>query len=459
MMELHDKQSEESLIGAAMINSAVIPACREIVSAGDFAVPEYAAIWAVIERLADDPDSDVNLVTVAAACRVAGSTTTPADISRLTDAVAGSTRHAAHTATVVHGLADKRRIADILARATAGLASKSTSHGAARAIVESLESIAVDATRDPWLGMVEATSVTTALLANPQRGVSTGIQRLDDLRVAFRPGDYVILGGQTSHGKSAMALNMLLAAAAAGTPCYLFSLEMPASSIMERIWACLGRVPLSLIRDGGAGLDGGQQIALKRAQTTAQSLPIRINDTAGIGVDDVRACAADAPDGSLIVIDYIGLMTPATGAGAYGSKVHEVSATSLALQRIARDHNVTLLALSQLSRKSDARTDKAPMLSDLRDSGSLEQDAGLVLLVSLPSRYDATEPATRGVLTVAKHRQGECGTVEMHWEGQYTLFSQQTLSTFPVDTPPAVVARRQDRSKPKQYNYAGAQTQ
>lgn len=459
-VELHDKTAEQSLLGSILISGTVYPLCRQIVSAADFSVPEYAAIWRVIEQIADSDGGDINLITVSAAVSRSDIHATAAEVAKLTDAVQGSTRHTPHLAAHVRSLADKRRISDICARAVAGLTSAESSHGAASELISELEQLATNSRADGFVGMLDATTRTKKLHAQPLAATSTGIQRLDDLRVQFHPGDYVILGGQTSHGKSAMALNMLLAAAKSGVPCFLFSLEMPVSAVMERVWSCLGGVPLPLVRQGpSAPLSPSQGLSLRTAQATAQALPIKINDRAGIGLDDVRACATAAPEGSLIVIDYIGLMTPARGASAYGSKVHEVSATSLGLQRIARDHNVTLLALSQLSRKSDGRVDKSPQLSDLRDSGSLEQDASVVMLVSLPHRYDAGEPDTRAVLTVAKHRQGECGSVEMHFEGQFTRYTQATLATTPASSLAAKNATRPpgiNRTQPKRYNYAGA---
>jgi replicative DNA helicase len=459
-MDLHDKSAEESLIGSVMISGAIFAAVRDVARPADFSVPEYAELWRVIGTLADGDPDGINIVTVAAAARHAEIRITPADISRLTDAVAGSIKHTPHVAELIHDLADRRRIVEACARTVAGLSVSSSSHSAARELVDALDVLATDTSQDAFIGMDAATDETIERLASPSATTSTGIRRLDDLGVQFHRGDYVILGGQTSHGKTAMACSFMIAAAQAGTPCFLFSLEMPVSAVMQRLWACLGAVPLSTIRQGSRGtLSASQRADLASAQDKARALPIRINDKAGISLDDVRACAAGAPAGALVVVDYIGLMTASSDARAYGSKVHEVSAMSLGLQRIARDCDVTLLALSQLSRKSDGRTDKAPQLSDLRDSGSLEQDASLVMLVSLPHRYDAAEPETRAVLTVAKHRQGECGSVEMHYDGAHTRFTQATLSTMELPdaaTVSAMASRNLDRTRPKQYDYAGA---
>jgi replicative DNA helicase len=276
-----------------------------------------------------------------------------------------------------------------------------------------------------------------------QRGVPTGIEGLDAMLGGLRSGQLVVLGARPAVGKSAMALNVALAAARAGIGVALFSLEMSADELGERLLANLTGITGTRIRDGR--LAQGEWDRLVAARHDLDALPIHVDATGGLTVERirlrVRALARKSPI-ALVVIDHLGLLAPQVGFERAGI-VAATEANSKAAKITAKDLGVSVLALSQLNRALEGRDDKRPGLADLRWSGSIEQDADSViflhreevhLLAREPSRRaDETdakhavriaawraainEVAGRGELIVAKQRRGPTGTVPIRFDG------------------------------------------
>ena len=255
-------------------------------------------------------------------------------------------------------------------------------------------------------------------------GLPTGLHDLDRILLGFQPGTLNILGARPAMGKSALALRIAVhAAQAAAKPVLFFSLEMGAAELAQRVLASEARVDSTLLRNGRVTQNDWQKIGLALGTL---SVPLIIDDSPGTSVAAIRARARRtvSREGGLglIVIDYLQLM------GADDNKPEnrqlEVSEISRKLKLLAREFGIPVLALSQLSRALEARTDKRPTLSDLRESGALEQDADVVMFLYRDEVYNPESKEAKGAaeLNVAKHRAGPLGKVRLSWISGYTRF-------------------------------------
>ena len=255
-------------------------------------------------------------------------------------------------------------------------------------------------------------------------GLATGLHDLDRILLGFQPGTLNILGARPAMGKSALALRMAVhAAQAAAAPVLFFSLEMGATELAQRVLASEARVDATLLRNGRVTQNDWQKIGLALGTL---SVPLIIDDSPSTSVAAIRARARRtmSREGglALIVIDYLQLM------GADDNKPEnrqlEVSEISRKLKLLAREFGIPVLALSQLSRALESRSDKRPTLSDLRESGALEQDADVVMFLYRDEVYNAESRESKGVaeVQVAKHRAGPLGKVRLSWIAGYTRF-------------------------------------
>ena len=256
-------------------------------------------------------------------------------------------------------------------------------------------------------------------------GVRTLYSDLDSKTAGFQKGDLIIVAARPSMGKSALALNIALNSASV-TPgaIAIFSLEMPAEQVATRLLAAKSKVEIQKLRTGS--LNDEEWSRLNEASQQLKKQNFYIDDTPGIKVSEMYAKARKlAQDEGLymIIVDYIQLIQ---ATGKSDSRQQEVSEISRRLKAMARELNVPVIALSQLSRSVEARQDKRPMLSDLRESGALEQDADLVLFLYRDAYYNREEdnPETREdvELILAKHRNGPTGKVTLAFEKEINAF-------------------------------------
>ncbi|MFV1985773.1 MAG: replicative DNA helicase [Gemmatimonadota bacterium] len=260
-------------------------------------------------------------------------------------------------------------------------------------------------------------------------GVPTGFPELDNMTAGFQPGDLIVLAGRPSMGKTALALNFAQhAAIEAEVPVAVFSLEMSKESLVQRLLCAEGRVDSSRLRRGSLQDDEYQRLAT--AAGLLNTAPVWIDDTPSISALEVRAKARRLTaevDLGLIVVDYMQLMT---GPSRAENRQQEISAISRGLKAVAKELGVPVLALSQLSRAPEQRTgDHRPRLSDLRESGAIEQDADLVLFIFREEVYKSREEveqdptlAGRAELIIGKQRNGPTGGLGLYFHKSYTLF-------------------------------------
>ena len=254
-------------------------------------------------------------------------------------------------------------------------------------------------------------------------GVPTGFTALDNMLTGLHGGELVILGARPSMGKTSLAMNIAAhAALMAGKSVAVFSLEMPREQIALRVLCSEARVDMQKVRQGT--LSGDDWMRLARSIGPMANAPLYIDDTAGITPSQLRSrCRRLMMDKGLdlIVLDYLGLMR---ADGKSENRQLEVSEISRSLKAIALELKVPVLACAQLSRASTTRDNKRPALSDLRDSGSIEQDADVVMFIHREGYYDPEcEEKNVGEIIVQKQRNGPLGTVKVAWLSEYTTYA------------------------------------
>ena len=256
-------------------------------------------------------------------------------------------------------------------------------------------------------------------------GVSTGFCRFDDLIGGLVAPRFIILGARPGTGKTALVLCVAKNAAEAGIPVLFFSLEMGNDELIFRLFCIYASVNTECLQAGYVNETDWQMVESARDQIA--SLPIHIQDRPALDIVQMQAMARRAVRRhgvGLVIVDYISLAR-AKQAKGYGRE-REVSAISAGLKQMAKQCNVPVLALAQLNREVEKRTVKRPQLSDLRESGSLEQDADQVMFLYHEHKYNKSKPANVIELNLAKNRHGRTGKIYLQWEPKFTRFSNLT---------------------------------
>ncbi|MDQ3123516.1 MAG: replicative DNA helicase [bacterium] len=257
------------------------------------------------------------------------------------------------------------------------------------------------------------------------RGVPTGYKDLDNVLAGFQPSDLVVLAARPSMGKTALALNLAHnVALKAELPVLMFSLEMSKEQLVDRLLASEAGVNAWNLRTGNLTDDDFERIG--QAMGSLSEAQIYIDDSPGITVSDMRTKArreAHQRPLGLIIVDYLQLMSGGSRFGGDSNRVQEISEISRGLKGIARELNVPVLALSQLSRSVESRNPQIPQLADLRESGSIEQDADVVAFIYREEYYNPeTENKNIARILIKKHRNGPTGDVELYFDREKQRF-------------------------------------
>ena len=274
-------------------------------------------------------------------------------------------------------------------------------------------------------------------------GVTSGFPDLDKMTLGFQRSDLIIIAARPSMGKTAFVLNIAQnAAIERNVPVAVFSLEMSREQLLLRMLASEGRVDAQRIRSGKLTPDDDAQLA--RAAGFLGNAPIWVDDSPGLSVYDIRSRARRlkaSSDVGLIIVDYLQLISSAAGIE---NRTQEISQISRALKMLAKEIDTPVIALSQLSRSVEQRTDKRPLLSDLRESGSIEQDADVVMFIYRPEYYEGAydEAGNPRVLKdtnipldglaeiiISKQRNGPTGMARLNFRKQFTRFESYTART------------------------------
>ena len=425
--------AEKSLLGAILIDQEVLIDVVEIVKATDFYDKKHGKIFAGMIRLYQNHEG-VDLITVTDELKknghldeIGGSTY----LAELTNHVP-TAAHASSYAEIVSQAAVRRRLikasADInslafdenltvpqlLGQSEAELFSVSDS-----SLKQDLTSISD--ILDTSFDRINDLYVNKGVL----RGVKTGYRDLDNMTAGLQRSDLIILAARPAMGKTTLVTNLAYNVATIEKKTVLFfSLEMSKEQLIDRMLADAAGVDSWNIRTGNLSEEDFAKLA--EASGEMAEAPIFIDDTPGVSVLEMRTKARRAAhDGELglIIIDYLQLMQGSGSAQANGNRVQEVSEISRGLKLLARELNVPVIALSQLSRSVESRSPQIPQLADLRESGSIEQDADIVMFIYREAYYNPeTERENITDLILAKHRHGPTGTVELYFHPERLRF-------------------------------------
>lgn len=431
----YNLEAEESLLGAMLLSKDAIADAIEICQSTDFYKPSHQHIFDALVAAWNRGDP-ADTVTIADELKRKDRLDEVGGLSKLMALQAGcpAISSAANYARIVTDMADLRRsiaVATDIAERAYGLPEDVEDHlDLAEQQVFELRRRQGEAVQPVAAGL-DAMLQRLDELANPGgiNGLATGFRDLDGILSGIKGSNLVIVGARPGMGKTAFGLNV---AASVGMkqnlPVLLFSLEMSCEEVIERLAISEAKIDSARMRNGK--LLEKDWDNLPEAVKRLSSAPIYIDDNPNVTVMEIRARArrVKAREGlSLIVVDYLQLMS--SGRGRSENRQVEISEISRSLKILARELEVPVIALSQLSRNLEMRTDKRPMLSDLRESGALEQDADVVLFIYRDEVYNP-DSADRGIaeIIVAKHRSGPTGVASLAWISSWMKFADLAKS-------------------------------
>ncbi|MGB2953400.1 MAG: replicative DNA helicase [Gaiellaceae bacterium] len=425
-------EAEESVLGAMMLSPGAIGAVSEVLDAGDFYRESHAKIYRAALSLFARGEP-VDAITLVDELEERGELDDVGGKVRMHElaALVPASSNAGHYGRIVHEMATLRgliRVGGEISRLGWERQAETTE------LVDRAEHVLFELSQARVSSefshieelLKESFERITALYeaGADVTGVPSGFRDLDRLTSGFQPGNLIIVAARPSMGKSALALCF---AANLGvryeTTVAMFTLEMSKSEVTQRLMCSEAKVESNRLRTGKLGPDDWPR--LTAACDKLSKAPVYVDDTGSITMMEIRSKArrlkSQHPDLGLIVVDYLQLMT--SGASVE-NRVQEVSQISRQLKVLARDLDVPVLALSQLSRAVEQRHDKRPVLSDLRESGSLEQDADLVFFIYRDEYYnDESDQQGLAEVHLAKHRNGPTDTIKLSFLKRYAKFA------------------------------------
>jgi len=434
----HDVLAEQSTLGGMLLSKDAIADVIETVRGGDFYVPKHEVIFeAILSLYSHGEPADVvavtdELIKTGELQRAGG-----VDYLHTLTSIVPTAANAGYYASIVSERALLRRLVEAGTRIAQmgyqgqGEALDLVNNAQAEIYnvtgsTESEDYVPLTIAVDAAVGEMEAASGRDGQMT----GVPTGFAQMDQLTNGLHPGQLIIIAARPALGKSTLALDFARAAAIHNDmPAIFFSLEMGRSEIAMRLMSAEAQVPLQAMRKGTLDRRDWTTIAATRGKIN--DAPLYIDDSPNMTLVEIRAKCRRLKQRvglKLIVIDYLQLMT---SGKRVESRQQEVSEFSRALKLLAKELGVPVIALSQLNRGPEQRADKKPALSDLRESGSLEQDADMVILLHREAAYEKENPrAGEADLIVAKHRNGPTDTVTVAFQGHFSRFADMAVGDF-----------------------------
>ena len=429
----HSIEAEQSVIGSMLMDREAIIAASEIVTGEDFYQHQYGIMFESMTELFNE-GKPVDLVTLQDRLKEKD---VPPEVSSL--------EFVRDIITTVPTSANVKSYANIVReKAVLRRLIKVNEEIANDCYLgrESLETILAD-TEKKIFDLLQSRSsgdfvpirqVVLNVLENIERasktkdtvtGVPTGFIDLDYKTSGFQPSDFILIAVRPSMGKTAFVLNVVdHVTVSRGTPCMVFSLEMSKEQLVNRMLSMESNVDSQKLRTGT--LTDSDWDAVVEGVGVIGSSKLIIDDTPGISITELRSKCRKAKlehDIGIVIIDYLQLMTGSGGRGS-DNRQQEISEISRSLKALARELQAPVVALSQLSRACETRTDHRPMLSDLRESGAIEQDADVVMFLYRDDYYNKdSEMKDMAEVIIAKQRNGPIGTVNLVWMPQYTKFA------------------------------------
>ena len=432
----HSIEAEQSVLGGLLLDSTAWDRVADVLRGDDFYRPDHRIIFEGIGQLAAQ-GKPCDAVTVSEQLERSGQLGAAGGLAYLAT-LARDTPTAANVRAYADIVRERSLLRQLLVAGTEIAASVFNNEGeTARELVDVAEgrvfAIAEQGARGRNEGAVSVTTLMPDLIDkidewhnNPDglRGLPTGFDEFDRKTGGLRAGDLVVVAGRPSMGKTTFAVNMAEYAALKGdvkASVAIFSMEMPAEQLMTRMLSSIGRVHLGHIRSGKISDEDWPRITGAAGQLA--DAKIFIDETPGLTPTELRARArrVSREHGlGLVVVDYLQLMQV---PGTQENRATEIAEISRGLKALAKELKVPVIALSQLNRGVEQRVDKKPVMSDLRESGAIEQDADMILLIYREEVYDKNT-TKKGIaeIDLAKHRNGETGTFLLTFQGQYSRF-------------------------------------
>ena len=434
----HNLEAEKCVLGAVLINNDKFNYAAELIDAGDFFRDAHRRIFDKMVNLSERGQV-IDLVTLKEELGRTGDLDDvggPAYIAALVDGVPGST-HVEHYARIVK---EKSTLRSLIQSANRILKSAYEAETDAEVQLDQAEKeifeIADDQIQEGFVSLrdlVPGSMETVEKLQSHQgllTGMPSGFTDLDKLTSGFQPSDLVIIAARPSMGKTSLALNIAQhIGVKTERSVGVFSLEMSKEQLFLRMLTAEARIDAQHFR-GGQKLGEQEYRKISQALNTLGEARVFIDDSAGVGVLEMRAKARRLKQEhglDMLIVDYIQLMQ---GRGRYENRTLELASISRSLKGLAKELQIPILVLSQLSRAPEARKDHRPQLSDLRESGALEQDADVVIFIYRDDQYNPSpENENTAELLVSKQRNGPTGVVKIAFLKEMTRFENQT-STY-----------------------------
>lgn len=424
-------EAESSLIGSLLIDKDAIIKVADIVGADDFYITKNGQIFEAILGLFERREP-IDVVTLANSLSKAKQLENIGGAAYLTELV-NSVPSSAHVQQYARIVADKATLRRLISAAST-INSMAFSEGEALDSVLDEAEQALFAVSQKHLkkNFTPISEILTSSFErldslhkdkNSLRGIPTGYRALDNLTAGLQNSDLIILAARPSMGKTSFALNIAQhVATEEGIPVGIFSLEMSKEQLIDRLLSSEAGIDSWKLRTGN--LEDTDFEKINKAMGVLSEAPLYIDDSAMSNVMEMRTKARrlqSENDLGLIVIDYLQLMSGRNAGGE--NRVQEISEISRGLKGLARELNVPVIALSQLSRSVEMRSPKIPQLSDLRESGSIEQDADVVMFIYREDYYEKeSERKNIADILVRKHRNGPTGEVELYFQPEQMLF-------------------------------------
>jgi len=411
---------ERAVLGSVIIDETCYVAVSEHVDASCFEDPRHRTLWVALEEMKSNKEA-IDLLSV----------TEKLELKKWIDSVGGHAyvaglvddipdiENAGSYAKIMRDEAMRRRLvstAEQVAREAVSGDVQEGIHKAQEALMRLSRESGPSGPVRLAAAVSEADQRTTVGLANPSahRGVPTGLSRLDDLIGGLQQPDLVIVAARPGVGKTAMAMSWASHQVIRGKSVAFFSLEMSSLQLAQRLQSNLSHVSASLIRTGS--LTRNERASLYLASRLMSSLPLWIDDTAAITIHQIHARCDKLRQMVGLDVIYVDYLQILGSKGSHESRNQEVATFSRGLKAIAKELRVPVVAMSQLSRRIEMRDDQTPVLSDLRESGSIEQDADIVMFLSGIKERNQCE------VNIVKHRNGPLGSFKVGWKPQWTAF-------------------------------------
>lgn len=427
----HNQEAEESVLGALMLSKDAITTAIEILRPEDFYSAAHGEIYSAILSIYNR-NQPADIVTVSEELKKRNVMEEIGGLSYLAN-LTSSVAAISNTGYYCEIIKEKSTLRRLIEASDSIIAKSYSSDAEIDGIIETAEKNIFDITQDSHrTGLVPVKEVLLESFAqmekraqNPDKltGLTTGFVDLDNQLSGLQKSDLILLAARPSMGKTALMVNIATnTALKAGASVAMFSLEMSRHQLVQRIISSTAHVDLQKVISGNLNED--EWLKIINTMPILSDMKLEIDDTAGISPLELKAkCRRLKIERGLdlIVVDYLQLMQM---GGRVESRQQEISAISRNLKAIAKELEVPIIALSQLSRMPETRTDHRPILSDLRESGAIEQDADVVMFLYRDEYYnkEESEKPNIGEVIIAKHRNGPTGTIELAFKKEFTKF-------------------------------------